>query len=204
MTAKLIEKPEIGITWVMEEANSRASHALVSGGRVWIIDPVHDEAAIERILELGEPAAVLQLLDRHNRDCRVVADRLGVAHVRLPLELRDTPFEAIDVVDNRIWRERALWWKATQTLVVAEAVGTSPMFRPGTAGAGVHVGLRLNPPRKALGSFVPRRLLVGHGEPIHGHGAARALEEALSRSRRDIPGALIGLPRAFRGGGSAA
>lgn len=203
MTAKLIEKPGIGLTWVMEEANARASHALVSDGRVWVIDPVDDEAAIERVAQLGEPAAVLQLLDRHNRDCRAVADRLGIAHVRLPLELRNTPFESIDVVDNRLWKERALWWKATQTLVVAEAIGTSPMFRPGPAGAGVHVGLRLNPPRKALGSYVPRHLLVGHGEPIHGQGAARALDEALARSRRDIPGALIGLPRAFRGGAPA-
>lgn len=198
MTAKLIQKPGIGLTWVMEEPNARASHALVSDGRVWIIDPVHYDAAIERIGQLGEPAAVLQLLDRHNRDCRTVADHFGVAHVRLPLELRDTPFEAIEVVNNRIWRERALWWKATQTLVVAEAIGTSPMFRPGPAGAGVHIGLRLNPPRKALGSYVPRRLLVGHGEPIYGQGAARALDEALARSRRDIPGAIIGLPGAFR------
>jgi len=198
MSARLIEAPEIGLTWVTEEANARASHALASDGRVWIIDPVEDEAALDRVGELGEPAAVLQLLDRHNRDCGAVADRFGVAHVKLPLELRNTPFEAIEVVENRFWRERALWWKATQTLVVAEAIGTSPLFRPGKSGAGIHVGLRLNPPRKALESYVPRHLLVGHGDPIHGQGAARALEDALARSRRDIPAALLGLPGAFR------
>lgn len=196
--AKLIEKPEIGLTWVMDEANARASHALVSEGRMWIIDPVEDDAALERVAELGEPVAVLQLLDRHNRDCAAVAERFGVAHVTLPLELRNTPFEAVEVVESRIWKERALWWKATQTLIVPEAVGTSPMFRPSEAGAGVHVGLRMRPPRKALASYVPRHLLVGHGEPIHGHGAARALEHALSRSRRDLPAALVGLPGAFR------
>lgn len=199
LSAKLIEKPAIGLTWVMDEANARASHALVSDGRVWIVDPVEDDAALERVGELGEPVSVLQLLDRHNRDCRKVAERFGIPHVLLPLELRNTPFEAIEVVDNRVWKERALWWRATQTLVVAEAIGTSPMFRPCAAGAGVHVGLRLNPPRAALGSYLPRHLLVGHGDPIHGQGAARALEEALSRSRRDLPGALLTLPGALLG-----
>lgn len=198
MSAKIIERGEIGITWVMDEPNARASHALVSDGEVWIIDPVDDPAAIERAVELGRPVSVLQLLDRHNRDSQAVADRLGVPRVVLPLELRNTPFEAIEVVENRIWKERALWWQAEQTLVVAEAIGTSPMFKPSDAGAGVHIGLRLNPPRKALGSYVPRHLLVGHGEPIHGTGAARALEEALARSRRDLPAAMIGLPGAFR------
>lgn len=198
MSARLIEKPEIGLTWVMDEPNARASHALVSDGRVWLVDPVEDEAALERVAELGEPVSVLQLLDRHNRDCRKVADRFGIPHVMLPLELRGTPFEAIEVIESRIWRERALWWQKTQTLIVAEALGTSPMFKPSDAGAGIHVGLRLTPPRKALGSYVPRRLLVGHGHPVHGPGAARALEEALDRSRRDIPAAMIGLPGAFR------
>lgn len=198
MSAKIVENGDIGITWVMDEPNARASHALVSDGKVWIIDPVDDPAAIERAAELGRPVAVLQLLDRHNRDSQAIADRLDVPRVVLPLELRNTPFEAIEVVENRLWKERALWWQAEQTLVVAEAIGTTPMFKPTEAGAGVHIGLRLNPPRKALGSYVPRHLLVGHGEPIHGTGAARALEEALARSRRDLPAAMLGLPGAFR------
>jgi len=198
VSAKIVENGDIGITWVMDEPNARASHALVSDGKVWIIDPVDDPAAIERAAELGRPVAVLQLLDRHNRDSQAIADRLDVPRVVLPLELRNTPFEAIEVVENRLWKERALWWQAEQTLVVAEAIGTTPMFKPTEAGAGVHIGLRLNPPRKALGSYVPRHLLVGHGEPIHGTGAARALEEALARSRRDLPAAMLGLPGAFR------
>lgn len=198
MGAKIIENGDIGITWVMDEPNARASHALASDGKVWIIDPVDDPAAVERAAELGRPVAVLQLLDRHNRDSQAIADRLDVPLVVLPLELRNTPFEAIEVVENRLWKERALWWQAKQTLVVAEAIGTTPMFKPSEAGAGVHIGLRLNPPRKALGSYVPRHLLVGHGEPIHGTGAARALEEALARSRRDLPAAMIALPGAFR------
>lgn len=198
MSAKLIEKSEVGLTWVMDEPNARASHALVSDGRVWIVDPVWDEAAIERIAELGEVISVLQLLDRHSRDCEQVADHFGIPHVVLPLELRDTPFEAVEVIENRIWKERALWWQSTQTLVVAEAIGTTPLFKPSSGGAGVHVGLRLTPPRSALGSYVPRHLLVGHGDPIHGLGGSRALEQALDRSRRDMPAAMLGLPGAFR------
>lgn len=175
----------------------RASHALTDGKKVWLIDPVDDEAAIERALSLGEPAVVFQLLDRHNRDCQEVADRLGIKNVVLPLELRGTPFEAIEVVDNRIWKERALWWKKTRTLVVAEAIGASKMFNPSQAGAGVHIGLRATPPRNQLGTYNPEHLLMGHGMPINGDRATTALQEALDRSRRDLPGAMLKMPFAF-------
>jgi hypothetical protein len=40
--------------------------------------PVADERALARVRELGHPAGVVQLLDRHARDCRSVAERLGV------------------------------------------------------------------------------------------------------------------------------
>jgi hypothetical protein len=46
---------------------------------VWLVDPVDVPEAIERARSLGEPAAVLQLLDRHGRGCAAVAERLGVA-----------------------------------------------------------------------------------------------------------------------------
>lgn len=199
MTARIIENGEIGISWVIEdEPMARASHALTDGEKVWIIDPVDDEAAIERALSLGKPAVVFQLLDRHNRDCEKVAKRLGIKHVVLPLELRGTPFEAIEVVDNRIWKERALWWKKTKTLVVAEAVGASKMFNPSGAGVGVHIGLRATPPRKQLGTYNPEHLLMGHGDPVNGDQATLALQEALDRSRRDLPGTMLKIPFAFR------
>ncbi len=198
MGARIIENGDIGISWVIDEAMARASHALADGGKVWLVDPVDDEAAIERALSLGEPAAVFQLLDRHNRDCQEVADRLGVPLVSLPLEMRGTPFEAIEVVENRFWKERALWWKKTKTLVVAEAVGASKMFNPSAAGAGVHIGLRANPPRKQLGTYNPQHLLMGHGPPINGGQATVALQEALDRSRLDLPAAMLKIPFAFR------
>lgn len=197
--ARIIENGEIGITWVMEdEAMARASHALTDGEKVWLIDPIDDDAAIERALSLGKPEVVFQLLDRHNRDCREVADRLGIKLVVLPLELRGTPFEAIEVVDNPVWKERALWWKKTRTLVVAEAIGSSKMFRPTESGAGVHIGLRLTPPRRQLGTYNPRHLLMGHGDPINGDQATLALQEALDRSRKGLPGAILHMPGAFR------
>ncbi len=40
---------------------------LASDGRVWVIDPVADELALESARELGEPAGVVQLLDRPAR-----------------------------------------------------------------------------------------------------------------------------------------
>jgi hypothetical protein len=197
--ARIIENGEIGVTWVMEdEAMARASHALVDGEKVWLVDPIDDDAAIDRALALGEPQVVFQLLDRHNRDCRRVAERLGIKLVVLPLELRGTPFEAIEVVNNPIWKERALWWKKTKTLVVAEAIGASKMFRPTESGAGVHIGLRVTPPRKQLGTYNPRHLLMGHGDPINGDRATVALQDALDKSRKDLPSALFLMPRAFR------
>ncbi|HMT04132.1 MAG TPA: hypothetical protein PKD76_01160 [Solirubrobacterales bacterium] len=198
MGARIIENGEIGISWVMDEPMARASHALADGEKVWLVDPVDDEAALERPPSLGDPAVVFQLLDRHNRDCAEVARRLGIDLVVLPLELRGTPFEAIEVVDNRFWKERALWWKKTRTLIVAEAIGASRMFNPCAAGAGTHIGLRAAPPRKQLGTYNPKHLLMGHGDPISGKQATVALQEALDRSRRDLPGNLLKIPFAFR------
>jgi hypothetical protein len=199
VSVRIIENGEIGISWLREdEPMARTSHALTDGKKVWFVDPVDEETAIERALSLGEPAVVFQLLDRHNRDCQEVADRLGIDLVALPLELRGTPFEAIEVVDNRIWKERALWWKKTRTLVVAEAIGASKMFNPSPAGAGVHIGLRATPPRSQLGTYNPQHLLMGHGAPINGDQATVALHEAMDRARRDLPGAVLKMPFAFR------
>ena len=75
---------EIGFAfgWIAPEPRfmQRASHAIAADGRVWLIDPVADEGALGRARELGEPAGVVQLLDRHGRDCRAVAEQLGVPH----------------------------------------------------------------------------------------------------------------------------
>ena len=83
MTARVIEH-DLGLTWVVEELMERASHALVDDGRVWLIDPVADDAALARAAALGEPAGVVRLLDRHGRDCDALAESLGVPLYSLP------------------------------------------------------------------------------------------------------------------------
>jgi hypothetical protein len=183
-----------GFSWIVEEPATRTSHALAADGGVWLVDPVRHEPALDRARELGVPRAVLQLLDRHNRDCAAVAAELGVPHLVVPDEVLDSPFEVVTVKRSKRWRESALWWPATRTLVVAEAIGTNRFFAAPGERAGVHLLLRLSPPRDALGGFTPEHLLVGHGEGVHGEGATVALRRALARSRREIPGFLARIP----------
>lgn len=188
---------EFGFTWVLDELMERASHALVSDGRVWLIDPVDEPEALAKAAALGEPAGVIQLLDRHNRDCAAIAGRLGVPHHRLPDALDGTPFQVVKVIDLPGWRELALWWPEHRALVVSEAVGTGAMFRAGDRDAGVHVMLRLRPP-SAPRRFAPDHLLCGHGAPVHGAAASPALRQAYARSLRDLPAVLAKLPRLAR------
>lgn len=187
-----------GFSWIVEESLQRTSHALADGGRVWLVDPVDVAEPLERAQGLGEVAAVLQLLDRHNRDCATVARRLGVPHLRVPDALPDTPFEVLPVLRLPGWRESALWWPSKRALVVAEAVGTAPLFTGGRAPAGIHIFLRALPPGRLRGMQADH-LLVGHGEGVHGAAAAPALEQAYARSRRDLPRVLMSLPSLARG-----
>ena len=193
------DEGEFGVSWVIDEALTRTSHALVDDGRVWLVDPVDVPEAMERVAGLGTPAAVLQLLDRHNRDGAAIAGRLGVPHVRIPDAVPDSPFEVVEVVSFPGWKEKALWWPALRALVVAEAVGTNKLYTAGTGAAGVHIALRLFPPG-VLRRYDPAHLLVGHGRGLHGPQAATGLVHALDRSRRDLPLALVRAPGAFRRG----
>jgi hypothetical protein len=196
MGVKVIEQHAGGLSWVMDDSMQRTSHALLDAGSVWLVDPVDDPEAIERAVALGAPVAVLQLLDRHNRDCSAVADRLGIPLHRVPGSLPESPFEVIPVIGRRRWREVALHWRERELLVVAEAVGTAPLFALGRGAVGVHPVLRLTPPR-ALESIKPQVLLVGHGPPVQSD-AAEGLRQALARSRSDIPRLLLSLPGAIR------
>ena len=191
------DEHDLGLTWVVDEPMQRASHALVHDGRVWFVDPVDVPEAVARAAALGEPAGVVQLLDRHPRGCEAVATRLGVPHLRLPQALPGTPFAVRRVVDRPGWREKALWWADRRALVVAEAVVTHPMFSPGRA-AGVRLLLRARPPG-VLKGLEPEHLLVGHGAPLHGPQATTALRDALRRSLRDLPGVVARLPLSLRG-----
>jgi hypothetical protein len=186
------------LTWTESGGMARAAHALVDEERVWLIDPFEDDPALSAAAELGRPQAVLQLLGRHNRDCRQIARRLEVPLLQMPAHVPDAPFTVVPVIKRTRWHEIALWWPQEQTLVVAEAIGTAPAFALGRR-AGVHPLLRLSPPRRALGDVTPERVLTGHGGAIESAGAA-ALAEAFAHARSDIPRLLGKLPSLLRGG----
>ncbi|MDX6581480.1 MAG: hypothetical protein QOI10_664 [Solirubrobacterales bacterium] len=196
-TLLTVDESELGLSWVLDEPMQRACHAILAGGKVWFVDPIEVDEIVDRGAALGAPAGVLQLLDRHNRDCAAVAERLGIEHLRVPDEVPGSPFEAIPAVRLPGWKETALWWPATESLVVAEIVGTNSVFNAGSGGVGMHPMLRAWPP-KSIRGYEPAHLFVGHGAPVHGADAAAGLERAYGRSRRDIPKALINLPGASR------
>ena len=192
-----IEEHPFGLSWTVREAMSRTSHALADDGRVWLVDPVDHPEALDRIAALGTPAGVLQLLDRHNRDCAAVAARLSVPHLVNPDEIPGSPFEPLPVLRLPRWKETALWWPERRVLVVAETIGTNPVWAAGPGPAGVHPMLRLLPPGRLRG-IEPEHLLVGHGGGVHGAEAATGLEQAYARSRRDLPALAAKLPGVIR------
>ena len=190
-TVRVYDEYAFGFSWVLEEVMQRTSHALVVDGGVWLVDPVAHDEALERAAGLGAIAGVLQLLDRHNRDCEPLAERFGVPLLKVPDEV--PPFKAIPVVRFPGWKETALWWPEHEALVVAEVVGSNEYFTGGRGAAGMHPMLRALPPR-GLRSYSPRHLLMGHGTGVHGAAATPALRQAHKRARRDIPRVLAKLP----------
>src|SRR6476620_1845791 len=155
-----VDEHPFGLTWQIDDAAARTSHALKVDGKVWIVDPVDHPAALERIEILGPVAAVLQLIDRHNRDCAAIAGRLGVPHLRVPSEIPGTPLEVVRVVDNRRWRA----------------------FTAGHGAVGMHPVLRPLPP-KALRGMRPEHLLVGHGPPVSAADARDGVDWAYAHAR---------------------
>jgi hypothetical protein len=175
-----------GFGWIADDRLGRCSHALASGGRAWLVDALDAPWLDDRVRRLGEPAGVIQLLDRHARDCAAIAARQGVPHHVVPRE-RIGPFESIPLVDRRFWRESALWWPEERILVCADALGTVGYFLASRDRLGVHPLLRLAPPRR-LGSLDPLHVLCGHGAGIH-DDATQALHEALATARHRLPSA---------------
>jgi hypothetical protein len=185
-----------GFGWIVDEFMERCSHALVEDGRVWVIDPVDGEGVEERIRAAGTPAGVLQLLDRHNRDCAALAARLGVRHHVVPQGSLG-PFACIAVRNSHSWKEVALWWPDRRVLVCADVIGTAPYYRAGHERLAVHPLMRVRPPRRQLHALQPNVILCGHGEGVL-ENADTALHEALSTSRWRIPGQVASALRAWR------
>lgn len=184
------------VTWVASEPGfmQRAAHALVADGRTWLVDPVDHPDVRARLADLPPVAGVVQLLDRHGRDCAGMAVDLGVPLVRTPERMPDgAPFVAVVVRDGRGWHESALWWGERAALVVAEALGTAPYFRSSPAEViGPHPMMRLRPPRMLEG-YPAEHVLVGHGAPVHRDDAGVLVEAAIAHARGSTPRWLMSL-----------
>jgi hypothetical protein len=183
-----VDEFHAGFGWIADEFMERCSHALVADGRAWLIDPLE----APRIDALDNVGGVIQLLDRHNRDCAALASRFGAAHHRVPQDSIG-PFQFLTIRMGRGWREVALWWPGERVLVCADALGTARYFRAGRERLGVHPLLRLRPPRL---SVQPEVILCGHGPGVL-TDADGALREALSTSRRRIPKQAASAVRAW-------
>lgn len=190
---------EHGLTWVMREWMRRGSHAVVADGKVWLIDPVDVPEAIEAARQLGEFGGVIQLLDRHPRACKALAEHYDIPFYRLPDELPIPGVQVFSVLRGKYWQERALWFPDTGTLVVAELVGTNEYYALAKNPVGVHPMLRALRGTR-VGDHLPvQHLLVGHGAPVH-DDAAQSLAIAYQQRLRDAPKIVRGL-RAFVGAG---
>ncbi len=173
------------VEWVEDGFLERASHALVTDGGTWLVDPVDNP----RVDDLENVAGVIQLLDRHKRDCAAIARRLAAEHAVLP-RAPIPPFTFIAISRHEV----ALWWADEQVLACGDALGTARYFRAGDERLGVHPLLRLRPPRIDVH---PDVILCGHGPGIFG-GADAALQDALRTSRRRIPQQFGSAVRAWR------
>ena len=188
MALEFSDEFEHGFGWKeQDERIPRTSHAVRSGGRVWLIDPVDGPGLDERVRELGEPAGVVQLLDRHNRDCAAVAARLGV---RLYVVEAPDGIEARPIVQWRFWREIALWFPEERVLVCADALGSLGYFRAKNEPFGVHPLLGSSR-RSARSPGSSRSTSCSATGRVPRAGAPEKLREALATSRRRLPKALL-------------
>ncbi|MUW15446.1 hypothetical protein GJ633_12960 [Halorubrum sp. CBA1125] len=207
-----IDRYDGGVGWIAYpgESMERASHAIAvpneetADDDVWVIDPVDAPGVDDLLADLGTVAGVVVGLDRHRRDSAALAGRHDVPvylpewmtgvgeELDAPVErfgarLAETGFEAFRIRDSTVppWQEVGLF--DGETLIVPESLGSASFFRGDRERLGVHPMLRLTPPTAALSGLDPDRVLVGHGVGVH-DGAAIAVEEALSNSRRKAPG----------------
>ena len=145
---ELTDVHEHGFGWIEAGRLQRASHALAREGQVWLVDPLDWEELDERVAGLGTPAGVVQLLDRHGRNCAAVAARLRVPHSVVPFARpAGFHFECIPAMRRRRWRETSLWWPEARLLACADVLGCAPYFLAPGEELGVHPLLRMTPPQ---------------------------------------------------------
>lgn len=185
-----------------EGSLQRTAHALRLGDDLWMVDPI-DTDGIDDLLGSsgGTVAGVVVTLNRHLRDSLALAGRHGVrvfadeAVGKLDLGDRGerfigtipgTPLQSLPLPVGgwrRWWREAAIWWPETGTLLVSESLGTVPAWRLGNERLGLHPLRRSAPPRELI-SLPAERLLTGHGDGIAAdaaHQIADTLEHGPAR-----------------------
>jgi hypothetical protein len=177
---RFVDETPFGFGWILRDEGfmQRCSHALAVGGSVWVVDPVAGDGVLERIRALGDPAGVLVLFGRHERDSARLAGQLGVERFVVQRAPVAASFDLVPLGRN----ERALWIPEHAALLVPEAVGTAPFMRAPGEHVGLHPLRRLTPPTE-LRAFEPEHLLFGHGEGLHGADATNALRETLAHGR---------------------
>ncbi|MFB6132370.1 MAG: hypothetical protein ABEJ44_03060 [Halanaeroarchaeum sp.] len=200
---RIVDQWDEGFGWMAhpEETMERTGHAVATDAGVWIVDPVDAPGIDELIDEVGSVVGVVVLLDRHQRDADEVARRYDVP-VYLPgyvdrefdapvervgVRLPDTDVRIIHSVDLPFWQEGALY--DGETLVVADALGTTGYFAVGREKIGVHPLLRPLPPT-ALRDLTPSRILSGHGAGVF-EDAECELVGAIEGARRRWPRAWL-------------
>ena len=186
---RFCDELDFAFGWIHPDPDwmQRAGHAVLAGGGVWLIDPIDGAGVDERVRALGEPAGVVQLLDRHDRDCKRIADELGVPLYEVPTYgVYAASFEAIPVLRTPFWKEVALWFPREQTLVCADLLAAAPGYTAPNEDLGVHPLLRLPLPRRVTDLPV-EHLLLGHGPGLHGPDTTAAIERAFHVARRNLP-----------------
>ena len=200
-TAPAVTEWDGGVSWIAhpEEDAKRASHALETAAGVWIVDPVDADGLDELLADRGPIAGVAVVHDRHTRDAEAIAarhdaavyapewmdltrEKLGAAPEPIGAELPGTHVAVHRLIDTDEWEEALLVDESGGTVVAMEALGTLPSFRADGDDLGVHPALETAP--DGLAGLRPERILVGHGESVHGDATA-ALEAVLDDEEGD-------------------
>src|SRR3954449_4264137 len=121
------------VAWLLGAADPamRASCALVLGAGTLVVDPVDRDGLDALLSGLPSVIGVVTLLDRHQRDAAVVAERLGAPRLT-PVALGGSGVavdgvEERSVFERRRWREALLWLPDRRLLVCAETLGEASL-----------------------------------------------------------------------------
>ena len=195
MEISICDETELGFGWIAAEPEllERASHALVADGRVWLVDPVDGVGLEERVAGAGgarrgcsSSSTATPVTARRSRG------RLGVPHLRVPFARGSRV--ALPGPEGprrpRLAGGRALVGGGGASSSARRRSARRPTSSRRDEQLGVHPALRLYQPRALRDMakcLAPRHVLVGHGEGIHGDGAAAALARAVGGARRATP-----------------